>query len=64
MELQQFISSALVQIAKGTEDASGQLKESSSIVNPRNVVGTNGTADQKVYGYLADDSQRKTQLSN
>ncbi|ELV8773039.1 hypothetical protein QNE60_004380 [Vibrio harveyi] len=59
MELQQFISTALVQIAKGIESASEELKDSSAIVNPRNIVGTGGTDDQKVYGYLADDSTRK-----
>ncbi|EPM7950998.1 TPA: hypothetical protein ACP5TT_004458 [Vibrio parahaemolyticus] len=59
MELQQFISTALVQIAKGIESASEELKDSSAIVNPRNVVGTGGADGQKVYGYLADDSTRK-----
>tara|TARA_R110002049_G_scaffold307041_1_gene506626 strand:- start:48 stop:416 length:369 start_codon:yes stop_codon:yes gene_type:complete len=60
MELQQFISFALVQISKGIEDAANQLKDSTSVVNPRNVVGTNGKDDQKVYGYLADNTPRQT----
>ena len=59
MELQQFISSALVQIAKGIESASEELGDSNAIVNPRNVIGTNGTDDQKVYGYLSEGSARK-----
>ncbi|ELB2899435.1 hypothetical protein QNE73_004503 [Vibrio alginolyticus] len=59
MELNQFISTALVQIAKGIEEASEELKDSNAIINPRNVIGTNGTDDQKVYGYLADDSSRR-----
>ena len=59
MELQQFISSALVQIAKGIADASEQLKDSTSEVNPRNVDGTNGPNAQTDYGYIADDSKKK-----
>ena len=55
MELDQFISTALVQISRGIERASEELKDSSAVVNPRNVIGTNGADDQKVYGYLADE---------
>ncbi|KAA8672286.1 hypothetical protein [Vibrio gigantis] len=59
MELDQFISTALVQISRGIESASEELKDSSAVVNPRNVIGTNGADDQKVYGYLADERSGK-----
>ena len=56
MELQEFISATLVQIARGIETAAEQLKDSKAIVNPRNV-NTNVGANGLVYGYL--DTQEK-----
>lgn len=53
MELHEFIASTLVQIARGIEKASEELKDSKALVNPRNVA-TQGTKekDEHIYGYL------------
>lgn len=51
MELQEFISSTLVQIARGIESAASQLKGSKAIVNPRNVA-TSNNKNEHIYGYL------------
>ena len=51
MNLREFIAETLVQIAKGIEDASEQLSESTAIVNPRNVQIHPETAIQ-AYGYV------------
>ena len=51
MELQEFITGTLVQIARGIEGAAEQLKTSKAIVNPRNV-STSSTKDEHIYGYL------------
>ena len=55
MDLQSFIKEALVQIAKGIEDAGEALQDSDAIVNPSNVVGTGGDRGTKVYGWLTDN---------
>ena len=56
MNLQHFITQTLVQIAKGVEGAAGELKDSSAIVNPRNVSGTHN-ANSNVYGYLDENKK-------
>jgi hypothetical protein len=56
MDLQNFITQTLVQIAKGVEGASLELKDSSAIVNPRNVSGTHN-ANSNVYGYLDENKK-------
>ena len=56
MDLQNFITQTLVQIAKGVEGASAELKDSSAIVNPRNVSGTHN-ANSNVYGYLDENKK-------
>ena len=55
MELRRFIKETLLQIAQGIEDASNALDQTTAIVNPRNIAGSGGTIDSKVYGYLATD---------
>jgi hypothetical protein len=55
MNLRNFIKETLIQIAQGIEDASHALDSTTAIVNPRNVTGTTGAVDSKVYGYIADD---------
>lgn len=51
MELQEFISGTLIQIARGIEDAAVKLKDSKAIVNPRNVAVA---SEEKsgVYGFV------------
>ena len=51
MELQDFITTSLVQIARGIENAAAQLKDSKAFVNPRNV-DTGDINDEHIYGYL------------
>jgi hypothetical protein len=60
MNLQQFISETLVQIAKGDEEANVQLKDSKAKINPRGIV-TGGHSDSAVYGFLAEESPDKFQ---
>ena len=45
MELHDFIAATLVQIARGIENAAGQLRDSKAIVNPRAVSGTEQTRE-------------------
>ncbi|SFK45002.1 trypco2 family protein [Rhodanobacter glycinis] len=63
MDLRNFIREALVQIAQGIDDASAELKDSTAIVNPANVVGTGGSSDAKVYGYLTNDRPESVRLA-
>ena len=51
MELQDFITNTIVQIAQGIEGAKLQLEDSEAIVNPRHVSDT-GNGDSPIYGYL------------
>ncbi|MES1934414.1 hypothetical protein T35B1_17506 [Salinisphaera shabanensis T35B1] len=51
MELEQFISTTLVQIANGIQSAADQLHGTRAIVNPRNV-STAGAKGEQIYGYL------------
>ena len=51
MELHTFISSTLVQIAQGIENANKQLEGTRALVNPRNVHPVEGKGSS-VYGYL------------
>jgi hypothetical protein len=51
MELQDFISGTLVQIARGIEDAAGKLKGTKAIVNPRNVAPA-GEKYGDLYGFV------------
>lgn len=58
MELKDFISQTLVQIAEGISEANEQLKSSDAIVNPPNVLISNGSgSDRLTYGRIkvADD---------
>src|SRR5262245_51564944 len=55
MELQQFITTTLVQIARGIEDAASALEDSKAIVSPRNV--NTSVGDRAVYGFL--DTNKK-----
>jgi len=59
MDLRHFIKETLVQIAQGIEDAGTALESSSAIVNPRNVSGSTGTSDAKVYGYLIEEKENR-----
>lgn len=52
-----------MQIAQGIDDASAELKDSTAIVNPANVVGTGGSSDAKVYGYLTNDRPESVRLA-
>ena len=56
MELQEFISTTLVQIVKGIENAKEQLKDSKAIINPRNV-STGGVTHPSIHGYLDTHKQ-------
>lgn len=57
MELQQFISNTLVQIANGIQDAAHELaKSKKAIVNPRNVA-TSNMKDSDAYGILVNNKK-------
>ena len=56
MELQDFISTTLIQIARGIEMAANELDDSKAVVNPRNV-NTRVPEEADIYGYL--DTKRK-----
>lgn len=56
MELQDFISSTLIQIARGIEKAANELDDSKAVVNPRNV-NTNVPQEADIYGVL--DTQKR-----
>lgn len=56
MDLQEFITQALVQIANGIREADAPLAESGAIVNPRHITGAGADKDN-VYGYITE--QRK-----
>lgn len=56
MELQDFIASTLVQIARGIKNAEDQLEDSKAIVNPRNVQALK-EKESAVYGYLDTQNQ-------
>jgi len=56
MELQTFITTTLVQIARGIEDAAKQLEGTKAVVNPRNVHAVEGKG-ASVYGYLNTQKQ-------
>lgn len=59
MDLRNFIKETLVQIAQGVEDAREALKDSTAIVNPRNVAGaSSGGGDSKVYGYVVEEESK------
>jgi hypothetical protein len=58
MNLQQFISETLVQIAKGIEEANVQLKDSKAKVNPPGIA-TGGESNSAIYGFLAEDEPDK-----
>ena len=55
MDLQSFIRETLVQIARGIEEASEELKDSGALINPENVANANqqGTL---VYGQIVSKS--------
>lgn len=61
MDLRDFIKETIIQVALGIEDAAEALKDSSAIVNPKNVLGTAGASDAKVYGYLGDANNTSRQ---
>ena len=56
MELKDFISTTLVQIVKGVEEASEDLLDSDAIVNPINV-NPDRTENILIYGYYNPDAQ-------
>ena len=56
MELQEFITTTLVQIARGIENAAKELEGTRAIVNPRNVHAIEGKGNS-VYGYLNTQKQ-------
>jgi hypothetical protein len=58
MNLQQFISESLIQIARGVEQANQGLKDTSAKINPKSIA-TGGTKAEKIYGYLAEDAPDK-----
>jgi len=51
MNLQDFITETLVQIARGIEQAAEQLKGTKGLVNPRNV-NTSTYAESGIYGFV------------
>lgn len=51
MDLQTFIRETLVQIARGIEEASEELKESGALINPENVANANQQGSV-VYGQI------------
>jgi hypothetical protein len=57
LNLQEFISQALIQIASGVRDADEELRSSSAVVNPRHVAGA-GADKSNVYGYIADTGKK------
>lgn len=57
MELHEFITQTLVQISQGIENASEELKDSSAIVNPKNV-NYNRSEHIQAYGWLSDTKER------
>jgi hypothetical protein len=60
MELRDFISESLVQIANGIEAANQQLASSTARVNPANVLPYEEKYSSGVYGHLmtGDDCRR------
>lgn len=60
MNLQQFISETLIQIARGVEEADKQLADSGAIVNPRHVVPE---PKASTYGYLAEEPENREYLA-
>ena len=56
MELQDFITKTLVQIARGIKNAADQLEGTKAIVNPRNVHALEGK-ESAVYGYMNTQKQ-------
>lgn len=57
MNLQEFITQALSQIARGISEADEALREAGAIVNPRHVVGAHADKDN-VYGYLGSSNDK------
>lgn len=58
MELKDFVASALTQIAKGIEIADNELKETSAIINPKNV-NLNHSANADGYGFLVSNPEKE-----
>ena len=56
MNLQEFITQALVQIAKGVSDADRQLADVGAIVNPRHVQGAHADKSN-IYGYVSEKTE-------
>ena len=57
MQLSDFISETLIQIAKGIERANTELTDSAARVNPSNVFPTDATYNKTVYGHIQTDEQ-------
>lgn len=55
MNLQEFISQALIQIANGIREADKPLTSAGAVVNPRHVTGA-GNNMSNVYGHIDDKS--------
>jgi hypothetical protein len=56
VDLQSFIRETLVQIARGIEEASDELKGSGALINPENVANANQQGSV-VYGQIVPKSQ-------
>ncbi len=59
MDLQTFIKQTLIEIARGIESAGKELKGSSAVVSPKNIV-TAGENKFAVYGWKIGDDEKKT----
>lgn len=57
MQLHEFITETLVQIARGVGNANTQLKDSSAIVNPRHV-NYNKDNNIRAYGWLTEQREK------
>jgi hypothetical protein len=57
MELHEFITETLVQIAKGVENANSTLSKCSAVVNPKNV-NYNKDGNIRTYGWLTETEER------
>ena len=56
MELKEFISQTLVQVAEGISEANQQLQNSDAVVNPPNV-SVSRSSDSQVYGTIKRNYQ-------
>jgi len=57
MQLHEFITETLTQIAEGVNNANKRLQGSSAVVNPRNV-NYNRDGNIRTYGWLTENKER------